>query len=184
LVNDDETPPSDEGSMRLRRNSRIFHEARAIDKDIIEKAKAAGIDVLGIINLLMAAVTISQHSDGNTKEDVIKVYESFLLKGIRPIIGKYNTGFTVGIYQDSQHLLPVSIALFPDTGLMEHFQDATLKKIKVKDALHDLYEPKRILGLLFGYLTGIAEDNKAKIDELKSALQYAKELTEGEEEKE
>jgi hypothetical protein len=60
----------------------------------------------------------------------------------------------------------------------ENFQ-LGLKKIKVKDAFHDLYEPKRILGLLFGYLTGIAEDNKAKIDELKSALQYAKELAEG-----
>jgi hypothetical protein len=182
LVNDNEIP-SDEGSMRLRRNSQIFHEARAIDKDIIEKAKEAGIDVLGIVNLLMAAVIISQHSDGNTEEDVIKVYESFFFKGIRPIIGKYKTGFTVGIYQDSQHPLPVSIALYPDTGLMENFQ-LGLKKIKVKDAFHDLYEPKRILGLLFGYLTGIAEDNKAKIDELKSALQYAKELAEGKEEKE
>jgi hypothetical protein len=126
LVYDDETP-SDEGSMRLRRNSRTFHEARAIDKDIT--AKAAGIDVLGIINLLMAAVIISQHSDGNTEKDVIKVYESFFFKGIRPIIGKYNTGFMVGCYQDSQHPLPVSIALYPDTGLMENFQ-LGLKKLK------------------------------------------------------
>ena len=48
--------------------------------------------------------------------------------------------------------------------------------------LEDLYEPKRILGLLFGYLTSLAEDNKAKIDGLKSALHYAKELAENEKE--
>ena len=46
--------------------------------------------------------------------------------------------------------------------------------------LDDLYEPKRILGLLFGYLTSLAEDNKAKIDGLKSALHFAKELAEKE----
>jgi hypothetical protein len=67
---------------------------------------------------------------------------------------------------------------------MEHFPDATLKETNVKYALEDLYEPKRILGQLFVCLIHIAGDNKAKIDELKSAIQYAKELAEGKEEKE
>jgi hypothetical protein len=66
------------------------------------------------------------------------------------------------------------IALYARTGLLEEFRDGTLKKTQVEWILKDLYEPKRIVGLLFGYLTSLAEDNKAKINELKSALYYQK----------
>jgi hypothetical protein len=160
---------------------KIVHEARALDEGVMERAKAAGMDVLGIIESLMSSV-IHQQYDGYTRKDVIKAYESFIFKGIMPIIDKYKTGFTLGSCnpESVQEGLPIAIALYPRTGLMEEFRDGTLKKTKVEWILEDLYEPKRILGLLFGYLTSLAEDNKAKIDELKSALFYAKELAEKE----
>ncbi|CAN5472255.1 hypothetical protein BH18THE2_BH18THE2_34300 [soil metagenome] len=160
---------------------KIVHEARALDEGILEKARAAGIDVLGIIESLMSSV-MHQQQDGYTEKDVIKVYECFIFEGIMPIIDRYKTGFTLGSCNpDSvQEGRPVAIALYPRTGLLEEFRDGTLKKTQVEWILEDLYEPKRIVGLLFGYLTSLAEDNKAKIDELKSALYYAKELAEKE----
>lgn len=116
-----------------------------------------------------------QQYDGYTEKDAIKAYESFIFIGIMPIIDKYKTGFTLGSCPESeQETLPVTIALYPKMGLLEHFRDGTLKKTKVKWVLDDLYEPRRILGLLFGYLTSLAEDNKTKIDELKSVLNYAR----------
>lgn len=149
---------------------KIVHEARALDEGVMERAKAAGMDVLGIIETLMASVMHQQYN-GYTRKDVIKAYESFIFKGLMPIIDKYKTGFTLGSCNpDSvQEGLPIAIALYPRTELMEEFRDGSLKKTKVEWILDDLYEPKRLLGLLFGYLTSLAEDNKAKIDGLKSA---------------
>ena len=162
---------------------KIVHEARALDEGVMERAKAAGMDVLGIIDSLMSSVMHQQY-DGYSRKDVIKAYESFIFKGRMPIIDKYKTGFTLGSCESEsvQEGLPIAIALYPRTGLLERFGDGTLKKTKVKWILDDLYEPKRILGLLFEYLTSLAEDNKAKINGIKSALHYAKELVENEKE--
>ena len=148
----------------------------------MERAKAAGMDVLGIIESLMSSVMHQQY-DGYSRKDVIKAYKSLIFKGIMPIIDKYKTGFTLGVESGvGQEGRPNSHGFYPKTGLLERFRDGTLKKTKVEWILEDLYEPKRILDLLFGYLTSLAEDNKAKIDGLKSALHYAKELAEKEKE--
>ena len=74
---------------------KIVHEARALDEGVMERAKAAGMDVLGIIDSLMSSVMHQQY-DGYTRKDVIKAYKSLIFKGIMPIIDKYKTGFTLG----------------------------------------------------------------------------------------
>ena len=110
---------------------KIVHEARALDEGVMERAKAAGMDVLGIIESLMSSVMHQQY-DGYTRKDVIKAYESFIFKGIMPIIDKYKTGFTLGSFnpESVQEGLPIAIALYPRTGLLEEFGDGNVKENK------------------------------------------------------
>ena len=104
---------------------KIVHEARALDEGVMERAKAVGIDVLGIIESLMSSVMHQQY-DGYSRKDVIKAYESFIFKGIMPIIDKYKTGFTLGSCnpESVQEGLPIAIALYPRTGLLEKLETA------------------------------------------------------------
>jgi hypothetical protein len=69
------------------------------------------------------------------------------------------------------------------TNLFLHSFKSKLRTLDIAENLiESTNEPKRIMGLLFGYLTCLAEDNNAKIDGIKSTLHYAKELAEKEKE--
>ena len=50
---------------------KIVHEERALYEGVMGRAKAAGMDVLGIIESLMSSVMHQQY-DGCSRKDVIK----------------------------------------------------------------------------------------------------------------
>ena len=65
-----------------------------VDRDVIEKAKAEGINISAITEQLLRAVTY-QPNDGNTIDDVHKAY-SALFSEVQTILKQYCTSIMVG----------------------------------------------------------------------------------------
>jgi post-segregation antitoxin (ccd killing protein) len=154
-----------------------------IDKHVIQKAKAAGINISAITEQVLKAITY-QPNNGNTREDVARAYKALFEKA-QLLMSKYSAlTFQIDVGQG----LSNKIQLDSDSGLL--IWDAHQGKIikdnaSVDSVLELLYEPMEILQNLIAGLTIGAEENKEKISELKFALRLVKALSdeEGEDKK-
>lgn len=152
-----------------------------IDKEIIKKAKAAGINISAITEQLLTAMTFEPKEGGTTFYDVVKAYEVFI-EEIRKISSEYNIEIVVGAMRGigGDREKPRYLSLNIYGGIM-CYEDAQ----EEKDPSHNLgaclefgyiYRPTKILENLLTALIRGAEHNKEKIKELKVALRVIKSL--------
>jgi hypothetical protein len=158
-----------------------------IDKDVIEKAKAAGVDVPAVTEYLMKAITY-QPNNGNTRDDVVRVYQSLFSKAWRLLV-KYDRmgGYDVDVGKfgyDAEKGLKKVICFDTLMGLSICYEDhgnPIEADIPVDRVLDVLYEPTKIIENIIISLTYAAETNKRKLNELESVLQYVKSVSDEEE---
>jgi post-segregation antitoxin (ccd killing protein) len=149
-----------------------------IDRKVIEKAKAAGINISAITEQLLKAITY-QPNEGNTRNDVVRAYESLLEKA-GSLMAEYDgldPEITVGKVGSRM------VFLHSRYGLMfwdDHTKNMIENPSSVDSVLELLYDPMKILEKLIVCLTELAEENKEKLAELKFALRLVKALSDDE----
>lgn len=159
-----------------------------ISKQVIENAKAAGINISEITEQLLKALTLSP--EGNTKADVISAYSNFF-DAIRDLLGKYGAFISVGsgtywvVYSPDEKETPVhwSLILRKD-GLSkaeEEVDEYKETEVTVEEVIDKLSDPREILERLITSITYAAEKNKEKLAQLDFARRLVKTLVEGEE---
>jgi hypothetical protein len=158
-----------------------------IDKNVIQRAKAAGINVPAVTEYLLKAITY-QPNNGNTRADVVRVYEALFSKAWS-LLAKYDRmgGYDVDVGEcgyDSEKGLKKVICFDTLMGLSICYEDhgnPIEADIPVDRVLDVLYEPTKIIENIIISLTYAAETNKRKLDELESVLQFVKTLSDEEE---
>jgi len=159
-----------------------------IDKNVIQRAKAAGVDVPAVTEYLMKAITY-QPNNGNTRDDVVRVYESLFSKAWR-LLAKYDRigGYDIDVGEcgyDVEKGLKKVICFDTLMGLSICYEDHgnPIEADIPVDRLFDvLYNPTKIIENIIISLTYAAETNKRKLNELESVLQYVKTVSDEEEE--
>jgi hypothetical protein len=148
-----------------------------IDKDVIERAKAAGVNISAVTEHLLKAITY-QPNGGNTRDDVVKAYDA-LFKAATDILNQYDTAFEVGRRKryeevDGKKVLTEGLLVYyPGPGIL----DSEWQSYEVGSVLHCLYDPYTLLHKLISALLESAEQNKEKIRELEFALRFVKVLS-------
>jgi hypothetical protein len=158
-----------------------------IDKNVIQRAKAAGVDVPAVTEYLMKAIT-HQPNNGNTRDDVVRVYQSLFSKAWR-LLAKYDRmgGYDVDVGKFGFDAKGLKKVICFDTlmGLSICYEDhgnPIEADIPVDRVLDILYEPTKIIENIIISLTYAAETNKRKLNELESVLQYVKTVSDVDEE--
>jgi hypothetical protein len=159
-----------------------------IDKDIIEKAKAAGINVPAVTEYLLKAITYQPNNE-NTRADVVRVYEALFSKAWR-LLAKYDQmgGYHIDVGEigyDTEKSLKKVICFDSMMGLSICYEDHSHPieaDMPVDRVLDVLYNPTKIIENIIISITHAAETNKHKLDELESVLQLVKTLSDEEEE--
>ena len=158
-----------------------------IDKSVIQRAKAAGVDVPAVTEYLMKSITY-QPNNGNTRDDLVRVYESLFSKAWR-LLAKYDRmgGYDIDVGEcgyDVEKGLKKVICFDTLMGLSICYEDhgnPIEADIPVDRIFDVLYNPTKIIENIIISLTYAAETNKRKLNELESVLQYVKTVSDEEE---
>jgi hypothetical protein len=161
-----------------------------INKNVIQRAKAAGINVSAVTEYLLNAIT-HQPNYGNTRDDLVRVYEVLFSKAWS-LLAKYDQmgGYDIDVGEygyDAEKQLKKVICFDTLMRLSICYEDhgnPIEADIPVDRVLNVLYEPMKIIENIIISLTYAAETNKRKLDDLKSALQLVKTLSDEEKEEE
>lgn len=149
-----------------------------ISKDVIDKAKATGINISSITEHLLKVITYDPKK--NTEEDLAKAYEVFF-EAIKPVLKKYGAWVKVGDYYEGD---PDAEVWHITIGLSHYSLFKTIseldesKTVQVSDVVSELFNPTRILENLLEALINAAEKNKEKMKEFEVALRIIDALTE------
>ncbi|MBS3921962.1 MAG: type II toxin-antitoxin system CcdA family antitoxin [Nitrosarchaeum sp.] len=148
-----------------------------ISKDVIEKAKATGINISSITEQLLKVMTYDPKK--NTTEDLARVYEIFF-EAIKPVLKKYGAMVRVGSFYegnpDSQ-IFHVTIDL-SSSNLYRNIEELEeYHEVAVLDVVSDLFNPTKILENLLESLIKAAEKNTEKMKEFEIALRIVGALT-------
>jgi len=163
----------------------------SIDKDVIEKAKAAGIDISSIAENLLKTMTYELKNDddnnnGNTRHHVARAYEA-LFREAWLLLSKYeqigSVDVKVGNWQyDWEKKTSTIICFNSHMGLAicydvpgRPIQEPEVSVDKVLEGIYD-YGLEKILENLLVALTHAAETNKLIITEIKFASQVLNKL--------
>lgn len=149
-----------------------------LSKEVIDKAKAAHINISAITEQVLRAFTYEPA--GYTNEDVVKAYAE-LFKSMQPVLDKYAATVTVGDLQEEEHGYPYDISLQKGELIINDSEGKKLGKISISEALPHLYEPAQILEALMKSLIRAAEKNKNKLATFKFASRFLRMLSEDEE---
>jgi post-segregation antitoxin (ccd killing protein) len=162
-----------------------------IDKNVIEKAKTAGINISSIAENLLKTMTYELKNDednnnGNTRHDVARAYEAlfreaWLLLSKYEQIGSFDV--KVGNWQyDWEKKTSTIICFNSHMGLAicydvpgRPIQEPDISVEKVLEAINE-YGLEKILENLLVALTHAAETNKLIITEIKFASQVLNKL--------
>ena len=159
-----------------------------IDKNVIEKAKAAGINISAITENVLKTMTYKpmNNNNGNTRHDVARAYEA-LFREAWLLLSKYEqTGsydVKVGNWQyDCEKKASTIICFNSRMGLAicydvpgRPIQEPDISVERVLEAI-DEYGLEKILENLLVALTHAAETNKLIITEIKFASQVLNKL--------
>ena len=142
----------------------------AIDREIIERARKAGINISAITEKVLDSITMDVK--GATVEDVNAGYQK-LFDVVKQVLKKYHTSINVGILQaeENGNIVGVDVRLTP-TGLWaDEFQ------LDLGEIADDIYldPPFVILQNLLKALIS-AEKNMEDLKELNIALRFVKAL--------
>jgi hypothetical protein len=143
----------------------------AINKDVIDQAKNARINISSMTERLLQSYMIDM--EGSSKDDVAKAYES-LFDTMKPILQKYDTVIQIGDNLDEN---PAGYKVFLDANnglyLMENTHSRKSSS-SIKEVLRYLYAPRDIIEKLIFVALDSADNNKKKIIELNLALRFLK----------
>jgi hypothetical protein len=149
----------------------------SLNKDVIQRAKAAGINISEITEKLLTAVTLTPH--GSSYDDVAEAYGEFL-KSIKGILEKYNAEVIV----EKKGEPPQYIIFLNDMGLWHSFYNEKEDDVEYdliedpKRAISFLGDPVKLLENIINSLIVAAERNKEQITRLEFALKLVKALSE------
>lgn len=162
----------------------------SLNKDVIQRAKAAGINISEITEKLLTTITLKPY--GNTYEDVIKAYGGFL-QSIRGILGKYHTEVIVEkveypaeVKADLPDWKDFDVIL-DENGLWKKSYDDEREEVDYEPiddigiAINFLGDPVKLLENIINSLVKAALKNKKQITQLQFALKLVKTLSEEEE---
>jgi Post-segregation antitoxin CcdA len=158
-----------------------------IDKEVIERAKAAGINISAITEQLLKSVT--DDPKDASEHDVKKAYEE-LFRSTEPLIKKYDLRVDVGFASigegDDLETYDICLGLGmlipeeeggPLGELWKSRPDGEISPTSVSEEIYFLYEPKKILENLILAMLGNVQKNKEKIRELELAKRFVKVLS-------
>lgn len=145
----------------------------SISKDIIEKARAEGINISAITEQILTAITFSP--DQNTRDDLIDAYENFF-SALRPFLKKYGTSIRVGTVFHEPTGIDLPIRLSGDNLVLDDIDDS-IHTISISSYLSDLDSPIVILENLIPALIQAAQKNKEKMKEFEISLRFLKALS-------
>jgi hypothetical protein len=122
-----------------------------INKNIIQRAKAAGINVSEVTEYLLKAITY-QPNNGNTRDDVVRVYEALFSKAWL-LLAKYDQigGYHIDVGEwgyDAEKQLKKVICFDTLMGLSICYEDhgnPIEADIPVDIVLDVLYEPTKVI---------------------------------------
>jgi len=149
-----------------------------ISKDVIEKAKATGINISSITEQVLKAITYDPKM--NTEEDLSNAYQAFF-DAITPSLKKYGATVQVGeMYEgdSGDDLWKFTIDLHHQGLSKNNSELEVYRTVKVNDVTSSLYKPTQILENLLRSLIEAAEHNKKKMQEFEIALRIVDALTE------
>jgi hypothetical protein len=162
----------------------------SLNKDVIQRAKAAGINISEITEKLLTTITLKPY--GNTYEDVTKAYGGFI-QSIRGILGKYHTEVIVHrvkypaeIRTDLPDWKDFDVVL-DQNGLWKRLYDDEKEEVEYEPiddigiAINFLGDPVKLLENIIDTLVKAALRNKEQITQLQFALKLVKTLAEEEE---
>lgn len=147
-----------------------------LNKDIIERAKAAAINISVMTEELLTALTY-EPKIGNDLHDVVAAYQA-LFDAIGRKIIRYDTPpLEVGILYNEVPGKEGSPILFHPYSGFWHMVGNTYNDNKLEELVNRrLYPPSKILSNLVTDLIKAAGANKEKIKELELALRFVKVL--------
>jgi hypothetical protein len=149
----------------------------SLNKDVIQRAKAAGINISEITEKLLTAVTLTPY--GNSYDDVIDVYGAFL-DSIKVVLWTYGTEVkvkTINGFPENKEII------LNQEGLWEEYFDTeedSRVRVAIKDPLYVvsvLHDPIRLLENIINSLIEAALRNKQHITRLQFALAVVKALS-------
>ncbi len=166
----------------------------SLNKDVIQRAKAAGINISEITEKMLTAVTLTPV--GNSYDDVIEAYMAFF-ESIKSILRKYNAEVTVQEYGRASLSGKASDYIkFPrlvlnETGFWrENFDDSEEEEkydLPVRVGVRDVWQiinlltnPIDLLDKVIKAVIEAAERNKEQLAKLQFALKLVKALSEEE----
>jgi post-segregation antitoxin (ccd killing protein) len=150
-----------------------------IDRNVIEKAKAAGLNISAITEQLLKAITYKRN-DGVTTHDVAIAYQALFDKA-QSLLSEY-TNYEFYLDVGEGGFGKVQLDSIMGLVICDDNENIIKDNVSVDSVVDVLYDPMEILENLIGTLTIIAEYNKQQISKLKFALRLVKALSDDEEE--
>jgi hypothetical protein len=151
-----------------------------IDREVIDRAKAAGINISQTTEQLLKSMTYEpEEGEGNDDEDVAKAYEA-LFNSAFAILHKYRVTVEVGFLKEENCRLVIWPAMFGLSVLDLLPLDGDEKKREcpeVREMVDYFYEPKTILQNIILAVANVAKKNKEKIKQLELASRFVKVLS-------
>jgi hypothetical protein len=149
-----------------------------LSKDVIERSKAAGINISSITEQLLKAITY-EPSGAVTYDDLVKAFDA-LFKAITRILCQYRTFVEVARYVSADTNKEHIVFLTQYGTLDDHSSDweEGVSDFSLESGVRYFHEPAKILENLLLVLIREAEHNKKRLAELKFALRFVKLLSE------
>lgn len=145
----------------------------SISREIIDKAKAEGINISAITEQILTAITFSPEK--NTRDDVEETYTKFF-EALKPFLRQYSTSIEVGTEYDDANGFTIPIRLGGDYLVKDLPTDDTWNTT-ISSSLDWLDSPKTIFEKLLPALIRGAQNNKEKMKEFEIYLRLLKALS-------
>jgi hypothetical protein len=149
------------------------YDGEPLDRNIIERARTAGINPSPILEGIINAVrnVDSSNPDGVCTDSDVELKKKALIEKIQQILSKYGLiELEVGSYPDSfvmDGYTEVRIMLSSSGHLYEQYHDGRTQYYELSShVLEEIHSPKHILSNLFARLIEMTEKNKAKIKKI------------------
>ena len=149
------------------------YDGEPLDRNIIERARAVGIDTSAILADILNAIrnVNSSMPDGVCTDSNVELKKKALIEKIQQILSKYGLiELEVGSYPDSfvmDGYTEVQLMLPSSGRLYEQYHDGRTQYIELSShVLEEIHSPRHIVSNLFARLIEMTEKNKAKIKKI------------------
>ena len=154
----------------------------SIDKDIIERAKDAGINISSITEKVLSSLTLNVK--GASREDVVRGYKELFVV-IQEALKKYDASVEVGVVQgnepDEEGYTTGDDIILTTYGLIAEDFKRRRRSIEIEEIekYGQFWTPFQILQKLLKSLITAAESHREQLKELNIAMRFVKALSAG-----